>query len=59
MEDWIDIPKRSEAEVARERKKARELRNSAWWKNELAKGICHYCGKCKKAMAIHGGEFHQ
>ena len=45
MEDWIDIPKRSEAEVARERKKARELRNSAWWKNELAKGICHYCGK--------------
>ena len=45
MEDWIDIPKRSEAEVARDRKKARELRNSAWWKNELAKGICHYCGK--------------
>lgn len=45
MEDWIDIPKRSEAEVARERKKARELRNSTWWKNELAKGICHYCGK--------------
>ena len=45
MEDWIDIPKRSEAEVARERKKARELRNSAWWKNELAKGICHYCSK--------------
>lgn len=45
MEDWIDIPKRSEAEIARERKKARELRASGWWKNELAKGICYYCGK--------------
>ena len=43
--DWIDIPERPKAEVARERAKARELRASGWWKNELAKGICHYCGK--------------
>ncbi len=43
-DDWIEIEK-DDAHVARERKKARELRNSAWWKGELAKGICHYCGK--------------
>ena len=31
--------------LAREKAKARELRRSQWWKNEIAKGICHYCGK--------------
>jgi 5-methylcytosine-specific restriction endonuclease McrA len=44
MDDWINIEK-DEAHVARERAKARELRNSAWWKQEVAKGKCHYCGK--------------
>ena len=43
MEDWLDI-RRDEKHIAREREKARELRRSSWWKNELAKGICHYCG---------------
>jgi 5-methylcytosine-specific restriction endonuclease McrA len=38
----IDV---SEADIRREKEKARELRNSGWWKNRLAKGICHYCGK--------------
>ena len=31
--------------IAREKAKARELRRSQWWKNELARGICHYCGE--------------
>lgn len=31
--------------VAREKRKAMELRQSQWWKNELAKGKCHYCGR--------------
>ncbi len=35
----------SEEEVRRERAKARELRNSQWWKRRRASGICHYCGK--------------
>jgi 5-methylcytosine-specific restriction endonuclease McrA len=35
----------SEADVKRERRKARELRGSQWWKRRLAKGVCHYCGK--------------
>jgi 5-methylcytosine-specific restriction endonuclease McrA len=44
MDDWIDIEK-DPKHVARERAKARELRTSPWWKQELAKGICHYCGQ--------------
>jgi 5-methylcytosine-specific restriction endonuclease McrA len=30
--------------IRRERSKARELRKQSWWKNKIAKGICHYCG---------------
>lgn len=29
--------------VRREKAKARDLRSSQWWKNELAKGLCYYC----------------
>ena len=32
-----------EAEIKRERQKARRLRASQWWKRRLAKGVCHYC----------------
>ena len=31
--------------IAREKSKARDLRKSRWWKNEIAKGKCYYCGK--------------
>ena len=34
-----------DAELKRERAKARELRESQWWKRRLAKGVCHYCGR--------------
>jgi len=34
-----------EADLKRERSKARELRESQWWKRRLAKGRCHYCGR--------------
>ena len=40
--DWIDIQKDT-AHIAKEKKKAAELKKSAWWKNEIQKGICHYC----------------
>ncbi|MBN2079884.1 MAG: HNH endonuclease [Spirochaetes bacterium] len=30
--------------IAREKRKARELRHSAWWRRKTAPGICHYCG---------------
>ncbi len=32
-----------EADLKRERRKARELRNSPWWQRKCARGICHYC----------------
>ena len=33
-----------EADLKRERRKARELRQSQWWKRKCARGTCHYCG---------------
>ncbi len=32
-----------DAQIRRERQRARELRGSQWWKRRLAKGVCHYC----------------
>jgi 5-methylcytosine-specific restriction endonuclease McrA len=33
----------SEEDLRRERARARSLRNSQWWKNRRAKGLCYYC----------------
>lgn len=33
----------SEAELRRERAKARALRQSQWWKRRISSGQCHYC----------------
>ncbi|MGA6925954.1 MAG: HNH endonuclease [Desulfosarcina sp.] len=30
-------------DINRERQRARELRQSQWWKRRCAKGRCHYC----------------
>jgi len=43
MEEWVDIDA-DPAHVARERARARELRQGRWWKNRLAAGLCAYCG---------------
>lgn len=34
----------SEADMRRERQKARELRRTQWWKRKRASGLCHHCG---------------
>lgn len=34
----------SEAQIRREKEKGRELRKTRWWKNRVARGVCHYCG---------------
>ena len=39
------VPVLSDDEIRRERAKARELRQSPWWKRKRAAGICHYCGQ--------------
>jgi 5-methylcytosine-specific restriction protein A len=51
MKDWVDIRK-DEKHVAAERAKARDLRRSPWWKEQLRNGVCHYCGKQVGADAL-------
>lgn len=34
-----------ERHIRRERERARQLRQSQWWKDILAKGRCHYCNR--------------
>ncbi len=42
----------NDAALNRERQKARELRQSQWWKRRCAKGVCHYCGRATPARAL-------
>ena len=30
--------------ISREKRKARDLRHSPWWRKRIAPGICYYCG---------------
>lgn len=34
-----------EEEIRREKARAREIRQTTWWKRRLARGRCHYCGR--------------
>ena len=43
MEDWFDM-RVDPAHIAKERAKARELRRTNWWRAQIQKGVCHYCG---------------
>ncbi len=38
-ESWV-----SPEQIKRERAKARELRQSQWWKQQIGPGRCHHCG---------------
>ena len=31
--------------LKRERERARKLRKSQWWLDQLNRGLCHYCGE--------------
>ena len=44
MDDWVEI-NRDERHIKRERAKARELRNTPYFRNLFQQGICHYCLK--------------
>lgn len=35
----------TEEEIRRERRKAKALRSSQWWKRKRSKGICYHCGE--------------
>lgn len=41
-----------DATIRRERAKARELRQSQWWKRRCSTGLCHYCGQQVGAKAL-------
>lgn len=43
MSDWIDIRK-DDRHVAAERRRAQTLKQTHWWKQQLQRGVCHYCG---------------
>ncbi len=50
IEDWTGAP---DPEVIRhEKQKAREIRNSQWWKNRRACNICYYCEKIIPARQL-------
>jgi 5-methylcytosine-specific restriction endonuclease McrA len=46
------IPEVGDEELRRERARARELRQSAWWKRRVAPGVCHYCARAVGARGL-------
>jgi 5-methylcytosine-specific restriction endonuclease McrA len=46
------IPEADDADLRREKARARELRQSAWWKRRIAAGICHYCRRTVGIRAL-------
>ncbi len=42
---YLDPAHTDPKRMKRERNKARELKQTAWWKQKLALGICHHCQK--------------
>ena len=38
--------------LRREKARARELRQTAWWRRRLATGVCHYCRRPVGAKAL-------
>ena len=43
LEAWVEFEADAE-HVRREREKARALRETAWWRRRIQRGICAYCG---------------
>jgi len=43
LEAWVEFEADAE-HVRRERKKARALRGTAWWRRRIQGGLCAYCG---------------
>jgi len=43
MVDYF-FPNFDDSHIKQEKKKARELRDTQWWKRKRSSGICYYCG---------------
>tara|TARA_B100001769_G_C21832557_1_gene452120 strand:+ start:372 stop:677 length:306 start_codon:yes stop_codon:yes gene_type:complete len=50
-DDWIEIKKDS-VHIKRERKRARDLKKSDWWKKQIQKKICYYCKESFEPAAL-------
>ena len=50
--EWMFLPDASDADIAREKAKARELRRTQWWKRRRSSGVCHYCGRVFPAQRL-------
>lgn len=48
MSEFFHFDGVDEAEIRREKDKARKLRKSRWWQQKLAIGVCYYCGRLTK-----------
>ena len=48
MSDFFHFDGVDEAELRREKEKARKLRKSRWWQQKLSAGLCYYCSKLFK-----------
>ncbi len=43
--EFFDFDAPDDAEIRRERAKARDLRKSRWWQQKTASGRCYFCEK--------------
>src|SRR5215475_3154525 len=46
------IPEVGDADLQREKARARQLRQSAWWKRRRSAGVCHYCSRTVGSGAL-------
>ena len=52
MSDFFHFDGVDEAELRREKDKARKLRKSRWWQQKLASGLCYYCTRLFKPKEL-------
>ena len=52
MSDFFHFDGVDEAEIRREKDKARKLRKTRWWHQKLSIGLCYYCGKPFKPKGL-------
>ena len=51
MSTWYEVTA-DRKHIAKEREKARELRKSQWWRDQINRGLCHYCEKTFAAVDL-------
>lgn len=52
MSDFFHFDGIDEAELRREKDKARKLRKSRWWQQKLTSGLCYYCTRLFKPKEL-------